>query len=86
MSSEDRWTYPAEGETSKDIDAELTDAEVVERKQRERSVSHPQEPERHQGLSSDAPGVDPKDRDVHGGQPTFQDSQDARPASDAEES
>ena len=70
--SEDRWTYPAEGETSRDIDREQADAETVALKQEERAVSHPQEPERVQGLSADAPGVDPSDRDVEGGRPTFE--------------
>jgi hypothetical protein len=33
------------------------------RRQRERQVTHPQEPERDQATSADAPGVDPADRD-----------------------
>lgn len=69
--SEDRWTYPAEGDTSRDIDREQTDAETVARKQAERAVTHPQERERVQGTSADAPGVDPSDREREGGQPTF---------------
>lgn len=72
MSSEDRWTYPADGDTPGDIDREMTDTESVERKQRERAVTHPQAPERAQGLSSDAPGVDPADREREGGQPTYE--------------
>ena len=31
MSSEDRWTYPAEGDDSREIDREMTDAETVAR-------------------------------------------------------
>lgn len=69
--SEDRWTYPTGSDTSRDIDREQTDAETVARKQDERAVSHPQAPDRAQGLSADAPGVDPSDRDAEGGQPTF---------------
>jgi len=70
--SEDRWTYPSEGDDSRDIDREMTDADSVARKQDERAVTHEQEPERAQGTSADAPGVDPSDREVEGGQPTFE--------------
>jgi len=70
--SEDRWTYPAEGDDSRDIDREHTDAQAVARKQEERSVTHGQDPERQQGTSADAPGVDPSDREARGGQPTVE--------------
>lgn len=70
MSSEDRWTYPAEGDDSRDIDREMTDAETVARKQAGRAVSHDQARERAQGTSADAPGRDPSDRERGGGQPT----------------
>lgn len=68
--SEDRWTRPAEGDTSWDIDREMADPDVVTRKQAERSVTHPQQRERVQGTSADAPGVDPSDREREGGQET----------------
>ena len=70
--SEDRWTYPAQGEDSRDIDREHTDAATVARKQEERPVTHGQEPESQQGTSADAPGVNPSDRETRGGQPTFE--------------
>ena len=70
--SEDRWTYPAAGDTSRDIDEEVTDAATVAAKQHERAVTHPQVPGRTQGLSSDAPGVNPAERGEEGGQPTFE--------------
>jgi hypothetical protein len=70
--SEDRYTYPAEGDSSADIDREMTDAETVTRKQAERQVTHPQPRERVQGTSADSPGVDPSDRERPGGQPTFE--------------
>ena len=73
MTSEDRWTHPAQGETPTDTDRERADAEEVERLARERAVTHPQEQEGAQGLSSDSPGVDPSDRERDGGQPTFED-------------
>lgn len=63
MSSEDRWTYPSRDDDSRDIDREHSDAEAVAAKQAERAVSHPQERERQQGTSADAPGVDPSDRE-----------------------
>lgn len=66
--SEDRWVYPATGETSVDIDHELTDAEVVARRQRDRSVTHRQAREGLQGLSSDSPGTDPATRQHTGEQ------------------
>lgn len=72
--SEDRWTYPGEDDTSRDIDREQTDAETVARKQDGRAVSHPQSPTRTQGLSADAPGTNPADRHAEGGgQPTVED-------------
>ncbi len=64
MSSDDRWTYPAEGDTPGDIDRETSDAEVVDDVRRSRPVRHPQPEDREQGLSSDAPGVDPSDRET----------------------
>jgi hypothetical protein len=67
--SEDRYTYPGEGETSRDIDREMADAETVARKQTERQVSHPQRPERQQGTSADTPGWDPSDREREGEPP-----------------
>ena len=70
MSSEDRWTYPAEGDDSRDIDRELTDEEEVARKQADRAVSHDQPREGAQGTSADTPGQDPSDREHDGGQPT----------------
>ena len=71
MSSEDRWTYPAEGDTPAEADREQTDPEAVARTQDERAVTHPQHRERAQGLTSDAPGEDPSDRERDGGQPTY---------------
>ena len=70
--SEDRWTYPAEGDDSRDIDREQTDAATVVRKQAERHVTHEQEPEGRQGTSADAPGQDPSDRQAEGGQATVE--------------
>jgi len=72
MSSEDRWTYPAEGEDPRDIDRETADAEAVARKQADRVVSHDQPRERAQGTSADAPGVDASDREQEAGQPTVE--------------
>ena len=73
--SEDRWTYPAEGDDSRDIDREHADLDVgvaVDRKQAERHVTHEQDTEGRQGTSADAPGEDPSDRQAEGGQPTFE--------------
>jgi hypothetical protein len=64
--SEDRYTYPGEGDTSRDIDREVSDAEAVRRKQAGRQVTHPQPAERAQGTSADSPGVDPADRERSG--------------------
>ena len=64
MSSDDRWTYPAEGDTPGDTDREASDAEKVEDIRRSRPVTHPQDEERAHGLSSDAPGVDPSERET----------------------
>jgi hypothetical protein len=61
--SGDRYIKPADGEDPRDIDREMTDADVVARRQAERAVSHPQEQEGRQGTSADAPGVNPADRD-----------------------
>lgn len=62
-SSEDRWVYPAEGEDPRDIDAERTADDAPDRAA-ERQVSHDQDVERDQGLSSDKPGVDVSEREV----------------------
>lgn len=62
-SSEDRWVYPAEGDDPRDIDRETTDAEAMVVREATRHVTHDQDVERDQGLSSDKPGVDPSDRD-----------------------
>ena len=60
--TEDRYTYPAEGEDPRERDEEFTDAAEMARVQRERHVTNPQEPERDQGTSADAPGRNPADR------------------------
>lgn len=60
--SEDRWVYPAEHDTPREIDRELTDPETVARRERERSVTHRQPRAGEQGISSDAPGTDPSTR------------------------
>jgi hypothetical protein len=62
-SSEDRYVKPAAGEDPREIDRELTDAEFVAGREAGRQVSHQQEAEGAQGISSDAPGVDASDRD-----------------------
>jgi hypothetical protein len=71
-SSEDRWVYPAKDEDPREIDRETTDAEAMAEREATRSVTHDQEVERDQGLSSDKPGIDPSDRDRagKGGLPT----------------
>lgn len=57
-SSDDRWTYPADGQDPREDEAA-------------RHVTHQQVVEREQGLSSDRPGIDPSDRDRDGaGLPT----------------
>ena len=63
MTSEDRYTYPAEGDDPRDIDREVRDPEAMTKRENERAVTHPQEPERPQGTSADAPGFDPSDRE-----------------------
>ena len=67
--SEDRYTYPAEGDDPRDIDREKTDGELVARRGEDPHVSHDQAVERDQGLSSDKPGLDPSDRERDAGQP-----------------
>ena len=62
-SSEDRYVKPAAGEDPRTIDREMTDAELVARRAKTRQVSHAQEVTGAQGLSSDAPGYDPSNRD-----------------------
>lgn len=61
--SEDRYTYPAQGEDPRARDRELTDIEEQDRLRRERHVTNAQPPERAQGTSADAPGHDPSDRE-----------------------
>ena len=60
--SEDRYTHPTDGGDPRERDEEFTDDEKMAKRQRERQVTHPQEPERHQATSADAPGVNPADR------------------------
>jgi hypothetical protein len=61
--SEDRYTYPTDGGDPRERDEEFTDSEAMAKLARERQVTHPQEPEREQATSADAPGLDPADRD-----------------------
>ena len=63
MTSDDRYTYPAKGDDPRDIDREVTEPEDMARRETRRQVSHPQEREREQGTSADAPGFDPSDRE-----------------------
>jgi hypothetical protein len=63
MTSEDRYTYPAEGDDPRDIDREVTDADAMRHREATRQVTHPQEREREQGTSADRPGFDPADRE-----------------------
>jgi hypothetical protein len=65
-SSEDRYVKPTEGEDPREIDREFTDAELVAKRQAERAVSHPQESEGDQRLTSDAPGVNVAERQKDG--------------------
>jgi hypothetical protein len=60
--TEDRYTYPAEGDDPRERDEEFTDADEMAKVQRERHVTNPQAPERTQGTSADAPGRNPADR------------------------
>jgi len=62
-SSEDRWVYPPEGEDPRDADR---DKERGHQAERPRQVTHDQDPERTQGLSSDKPGVDVSERETPG--------------------
>lgn len=64
-SSEDRWTYPADGEDPRDIDAETQDPTQMSKRQQTRHVSHDADDEAggESGLSSDSPGANPADRD-----------------------
>ena len=59
--TEDRYTHPTNGEDPRERDEEFTDAEEMARLERERQVTNPQEPEREQGTSADAPGRNPAD-------------------------
>ena len=52
--SEDRWTYPTEGEDPRAYD----DADRQAANVADRQISHDQRVERNQGLSSDKPGID----------------------------
>jgi hypothetical protein len=61
--SEDRYTSPTDGGDPRERDEEFTDAEAMAKRQRERQVTHPQEPEREQATSADSPGTNPADRD-----------------------
>jgi hypothetical protein len=78
MTSEDRYIYPTTGDDPRDIDREVGDADAMERRQKGRQVTHPQERERGQGTSADAPGFDPSDRERV-------DQVDKRPGADAED-
>lgn len=60
--SEDRYTYPAEGDTSEDRDLEFTDLDEQARLAADRVVVNDEEPEREQGTSADAPGSNPSAR------------------------
>ena len=60
--SEDRYTYPGEGDTSADRDVDFTDEDEQARLAERRAVVNDQEPERSQGTSADAPGRNPADR------------------------
>ncbi len=60
--SEDRYTYPAEGDTSADRDVDFTDVEEQAHLAEHRAVVNDSEPEREQGTSADAPGHNPADR------------------------
>ena len=90
-SSEDRYVKQPVGEDPREIDRELTDAEFVARREAGRQVSHQQEAEGAQGISSDAPGVDASDRDRapsagSAGQAGAADSADATDSADSTES
>ena len=52
--SENRWTYPTEGEDPRDYD----DPQRLAADVANRQISHDQGGERTQGLSSDKPGID----------------------------
>lgn len=60
--SEDRYTHPTDGADPRERDEDFTDADKAAAVQRERQVTHPQEPEGDQATSSDSPGVNPADR------------------------
>ena len=60
--SEDRYTYPAEGDTSEDRDRDFTDVDEQARLAERRAVVNDEEPHREQGTSADAPGHNPSDR------------------------
>ena len=60
--SEDRYTYPTDGEDPRERDAEFTDSEKMAKLARERQVTNPQKPEGEQATSADSPGRNPADR------------------------
>ena len=60
--SEDRYTHPTDGGDPRERDEEFTDTEEMAKRQRERQVTHPQEPDGEQASSADAPGTNPADR------------------------
>ena len=62
-SSEDRWVHEPEGEDPRDGDVERIAAGEAPDRNADRQVSHDQDVERDQGLTSDAPGTDPSDRE-----------------------
>lgn len=58
--SEDRWTYPTEGEDPRAYD----DSDRLAADVADRQISHDQGVERTQGLSSDKPGIDVSEREA----------------------
>jgi hypothetical protein len=70
MTSEDRWVHPADGADPREIDRENTDAEAMAERERTRHVTHDEDADGQQGLSSDKSGIDVSEREVEGGQPT----------------
>ncbi len=79
-SSEDRWVYPADGADPRDLDRARAEADAPDR-DAERQVTHDQEVERDQGLSSDRPGVDVSEREVAAEAPGGADGADQRETS-----
>jgi hypothetical protein len=60
--SEDRYTYPTEGDDPRERDEEFTDSEAMAERQRERQLTNAQEPDGAQTTSADSPGRNPADR------------------------